>query len=390
MFAKLTTLHRYIERQSAKKYFAVKLSFILMFASWFFAFPEVFTFFIQHKLQSSWDVVILKANDLTNNLEHLTAYSWQAKKIFRITIPVIIKFFKLNPFIIICLQIGVGFLTYLYSYKLTHRISGDAVQATLIASTLAFLYFGRAAFFEHEYLWFDGFSYFFLLMAMYARRHLFIFIFSAMAAWNDERGFVGLSLVFLFHYFEKMDSDKINIRRVFNIDGRAAAVLLAILFYVSFRFILIYKYGMVTNLSGVGDTQIIENALPFLAIGLLSFFEGFWLLIIFFLGFLIYKRDHYRAIIILIPLLAMVAVAFCVADITRSGAFAVPIIFLIVSYLNKILHKDELKIVAGICFVITFIIPPIFVCSDWGVWAWFQKPTYMYLIDFIKNRTLYG
>jgi uncharacterized PurR-regulated membrane protein YhhQ (DUF165 family) len=164
----------------------------------------------------------------------------------------------------------------------------------------------------------------------------------------------------------------------------------AIFFYVMLRCFLIYWFDMKSNLSGVGSEFTLNNTLQFLAIGILTFFEGFWLLILLFFGVLWSRRDYLRLLIISLPLIVIIAVAFCVADITRSGAFAVPIIFIIFSYLNNFFTNEELRKILSVCFIFSFLIPPIFVCSDWGLPEWFQKPSFMILVEFIKNRILYG
>ena len=94
----------------------------------------------------SKDKRVSVTDNLSNNLGHIPPSSWLAKKVFRLTIPVFIKLLKLSPAIIIISQILVGYLTYIVSFKLTLRITKDAIQSTFLTTGIAFLYFGRWSF----------------------------------------------------------------------------------------------------------------------------------------------------------------------------------------------------------------------------------------------------
>jgi hypothetical protein len=384
-------VYEIIERRSNCKYYEIKLSFMLVFLTCFFSTPMVFYFFFQEGLPSAWETVMLKSVNLTDTLDHIEPYSWQAKKVFRLTIPVLIKLFHLPPYIIISFQILVGYLLFLFSYRLAFRISKDSIQATLITSGFAFLYFGKASIFEYQYAWFDGFSYFFLIMAMYSRNIYSIIFFSTLAAWNDERAFIALSFVFLFQFFENFSTNKMTIKDLFNVNKNAIAVLIAIFFYIFVRLVISYYFNMLTPHEGVG-LNIIFRTYSFIPIGLLTFFEGFYILLAVFFIFMIKSSDYLRSFFISVPLLIMTVVSFCVTDITRSGSFALPIVFIAIHFLKNKICEKEMRAILLICLLISFIIPPVFICVDWSITSMLTKPSLIrmleYVLPFIKNYIL--
>jgi len=384
----------FIESTSKDRYYIHKLSFFTVILTWLFAAPKVFYFYLQPDLSPAWETIMLKSQDLTNNLEHIDPNSWQAKKVFRLTIPLIIKLLHISPHIIIFFQIIIGFLIYFFSYKLAFRISKDSVQATLLTLGLGFLYFGKASFFEFSSTWFDGFSYFFLLMAMFNRNVFVIFLFSTLAAWNDERAFIGLSIVLLFHqfqYFENRIPRNVTIRNVLYIDKGAISVAIAVLLYIVVRLILTNQFHMHTPTDGANLSVLFNRTYYFIPIGLLTFFEGFWVLLFLFFFLLLKSKDYLRFSLVSTPLLVLTVVSFSVTDITRSGSFSVPIIFVILVYLQNRLIEADIRKILLLCLLVSAFIPPVVICPDWEVKYMFPKPSFIYileyLIDFIKTIT---
>lgn len=367
-----TTIFDFIDRKSVDKLYAFKFSLILVAVTCIAAFPEVFTFFFETKLPEVWESIFLKASDLTNNLSHITPYDWRAKKVFRLTFPVLIRLFSLSPTLIIVFQIISGYFIFYFSYKLFNRLLHDAVQSTFLTAGLAFIYFGKAAYFEHDCAWFDSFSFLFLIMAMYHRNPVTIFLFSTLTAWNDERAFMALSIVFLFHLFENISTQKISIKS-FVSNNQALSVLFSIIFYGIVRVFLMYKFQMRTPEVGANLYVILDRTYEFIPIGLLTFFEGYWLMILLSGGLLLYQKKYLLFSILAAPLFVFMVIPFCVIDITRSGSFAVPIIFILARLLQMNLDSFNSRIFYLFCLLFSLLIPPIFVCPDWKQSEWFAE-----------------
>jgi len=372
-------LINYIERRSSEKNYVFKLALVLMCLSWMFATPIVLLFFLKDQMPFAWEVVMQKSQNLTSNLEQLAPGLWLSKKVFRLTIPVLINLMYLNPTIVILFQIAAGYLTSVFSYKLSFRLLKDPVQATFLTAGLAFLYFGRAAYFEYDYCWFDAFSYIFILLAMQNTNAVLVFLFSFMASWNDERGFIALFVVLLFHQFENLNDSKIYIRDVFKINKRVAAVLGAAVLYVAIRLFLSMQFDMHTPLNGA-NFHVFNRTYYYFLIGNLTFFEGFWLLLMFALILLFYRKDYLRLILLTSSFLIIMVVSFCVSDITRSGAFAVPLVFIAVDYLKQSQSVLTMRKLLFLCLLVSFFIPPVFVCADWTAKQWVNTQTLVFLI----------
>src|SRR5690606_2164821 len=123
-----------------------------------------------------------------------------------------------------------------------------------------------------EHLWFDGFAFFFLVMAMYARKPIAILLWCTAAAWTDERAFMALGIVFLFHQLEGNADRSIRLLRP-NLNGTAA--LIAIGAYLALRMFLADRYGMRISDHGA-EPAYLEYTMRYLPIGAWTFLEGFW------------------------------------------------------------------------------------------------------------------
>lgn len=369
----------YIEKKSAEKNYVYTLALALMCLSWMFATPTVLLFFLKEQTPFGWEVVMQKSQNLTSNLEQLSPGLWLSKKVFRLTIPVFIRLLNLSPAIVVLCQIAAGYLTYVLSYKLSFRILKDPVQATFLTAGITFIYFGRAAYFEYDYCWFDAFSYMFILLAMLNTRPAIVFLFSSMAAWNDERGFIAISIVLLFHLFSTQNDSKLRFLRSIKPNPTVWAVFFAGLLYICVRWFLSSQFDMHTPTNGA-NFQVFTRTYYYLLIGNLTFFEGFWVLILTLLALMIFRKDYLRFILVISPFFIIMVVSFCVSDITRSGAFAVPLVFIALDYLKHSLSPSTMRNLLLFCLMISFLIPSIFVCADWTAKQWVNTQTLVFLI----------
>src|SRR6186713_3449619 len=94
----------WIERRSTHKNYPLYLTLILVGSSLFLAFPR----YDLYRNTTAWDVTMLKSKDLTNNLQHIPPASYLAKKVFRLTVPVIIRIFHLNRIAVLVIQFILG------------------------------------------------------------------------------------------------------------------------------------------------------------------------------------------------------------------------------------------------------------------------------------------
>lgn len=372
----INPIFNWIEDKAQIKYYAFYLALFLMLCSWFFAAPR---FLVLDSSQVAWQTIILKSNDLTNTLDHLPAGGNNAKKVFRLSVPVIMRLARLSPLAVIFIQTFIGYLLYILCFKLTFRILKDNVSATLLTAGIAFLYFGRVAYFDINYTWFDTFAYFFLILALYSKNNFVIFLWSSLAAWTDERAFMALSIVFIFHHLKDKGKQKLNFKYLLKFNKASIAVLVAMILYLSLRLFLTYKFDMRTPTAGA-NLFILKKTLQFLPIGIWTFFEGFWLIYLLSVLQSIRSKNYLMSTLFILPLILFTSVSGCVTDITRSGSYLVPMLIPLIFYLRDLVSRNDLRLLLLFCSIISFLYPATIVCADWGAEAWVQKPSLYHVI----------
>lgn len=365
----ITFLFHFIEQKAQSKLYPYGLALFLMLSSWFLAYP---TFHWLNPEFEAWQTVMLKASDLTNSLTHIPPDSWLAKKVFRLTVPVIIRVFHLTPAAILLVQVMLGYSLYVLCYKLSDSILKDKVQATLLTAGIAFLYFGRTAWFDINYTWFDVFAYFFLLMAMYCQNIFAVFTCAMLAAWTDERGFIALSIVFLFHYLRDKINQPISISSIMRLNKPSMIVIFSGVLYLMVRQWLAMQYGMRTPTDGA-NFSVLTKTIGLMPIGAMTFMEGFWLILVASFVNLSQQKNYPVIALLLLPLSVLTVVSGCVTDITRSGSYLVPILFILINYLKYVQSAYEMRMLLLACLLISFLFPPTVVCGDWEAAEWFSS-----------------
>jgi hypothetical protein len=95
-----------------------------------------------------------------------------------------------------------------------------------------------------------------------------------------------------------------------------------------------------------------------------TFFEGFWLLIILASGILIRNRSYALLLVLTLQIFISSIIAFSVRDMTRSGSFLVPIVFVLIVYLKNYIDEKEMNIFLFVCCLTSFIFPACNVISS--------------------------
>ena len=349
-------LFAWVERKTHSRHYPLYLTITLVCISLFLAFPR----YDRHWNSVSWETTFLKADDLTNNLQQIPPDSYLAKKVFRLTVPVIIHVLHLNRTAVLAIQFIIGVLLLYFAYQLALRIMHDPVSATLFTAGLTFLYCGHTCFTEITYTWFDGWAYFFLLMACYFKRFLPVFLFATLAAWTDERALIILPITVLFHQIDTKDPQRFRYQRLLTLNKSSIAVFSALGVYALVRTWLSHRYHMYTPNQGAGFMDLKKNILHnSFGFGAFTFLEGFWLLAPLTL-FFSWKNKHYTFLsLLLVQLTLSSVVAFCVADLTRSGSYIMPVLFIFLVYLVDHIETWMMRPLLLICLFFSLIFPPI-------------------------------
>lgn len=366
----ISQLFTYIESRANSKWYPYVLALVLMLTSWMLVLPE---FFLLDPDCEAWQTIFLKSQDLTHQLDHIPPESWLSKKVFRLTIPVFLKFFPLTPAAVIIVQAFVGYFIYVLTFKLTRKITKDAVVATFLMAAVAFLFFGRVAYYDINFTWFDTFAFFFLLCAMYSKNALVIFLFSTLASWTDERAFVALGIVLLFHLMSGATFEgnrKVVFQRL--IRREVLSVLAAMLMYLLLRLVLMQFYGMHTPTEGA-NWDMIKVTYPYLPFGIWTFLEGLWILFIIAIFLALARRELLQVVFFVLPVIVFILIAGLVSDITRSGSYLVPLVFVLLGYVSRHLDQSKLRYTVLIGAAITLFFPAVVICTDWYATYWFES-----------------
>lgn len=352
---------------AGKPIFPWLLALILVVASMLLSWPCINCFDAQ---SNAWEVVQRKAADLLDPLHDVPEYLWLSKKVFRLTVPLIISITGLGPAGTIVLQYVVNFLLFVFAFKLALRAFKDPIAATWLTAGLAFLYFGRAGLHDLEHLWFDGFAFFFLIMAMHAQRPITIFLWSTAAAWTDERAFMALGIVCFFQLIERSSG---RVVKSMVPKANSVAVLIGIGLYLAIRAFLAHQYGMQLSNHGAGLASLSFTML-YLPLGIWTFLEGYWIILIATIILTFRSTWHFSAFFISAATLSAIVISGCVTDITRSGSYLVPIVFVCLLLLRDLMNGALIRRMLFVTAAITLLFPAVFVCPGWEIARWLRPP----------------
>jgi hypothetical protein len=297
--------------------------------------------------------------DEINRADHLfkpnqyREVSHMANTQLRITVPLIAKLIGTRSKIVIFIIqeiLGVAFL--IITCLLSYRLTKDKVTAAIMTLSIGFVYAGKAAFVDIEGM-LDSFAYFFLILALFTRFKPLILVSLLSAYFTDERALLASSLVAIFYFLEFHELNKGRINFYSFIKARVFYILLSWMVYFLIRFILFKLYGLHSPSSGVVVPDIHQLGYIFWD-GL----QGFWLLVVFGVVYLMIERHYFIILLLTISFLVMVISTSMVYDFTRSIAYIFPIIFVALFLVQKALSKFQIrKIVILTCLIC-------FLCGD--------------------------
>ena len=292
------------------------------------------------------------------------AYNWTYpeftgtnNRTFRLTLPVLVKIFHIKSVSLtlyaLQLVLGVVFLFMLINFL--EKYLADKLSIFYAVVGIVSTYIG-SSFFIDIASYGDFFCYFSLFLAIYYRNPLLIFVFLSLAFWGDERAGVGSGMVFLWWWFvPQWQADK---SFKIQINGQMLAVIVTWIAYGAVRkFYLIDQLGMHDTTKAGEFAEMLGGSLPVWGFKFLWVFEGWWILILFALFFLIIAKDWLRFLAIFGVLMAMLVGSLTTFDATRSGSYGAVTIFLSLIIAKKYLTEKELKIILFVIAIVCFLHP---------------------------------
>jgi hypothetical protein len=305
----------------------------------------------------AWEAMYKKADDLTATLKEYPPESNAAKRVFRLTIPVFLKLTgKPSPAVVYGFQLLLG-IAVIYLFYLLCLSLIPKRESLLLSLYLPFLYFGRSAWVD-IYSWFDTFAFFFILSGMFSRNYLLKILFFFAAFWTDERALLAFPAVILW----EIRNEIFNRNLLLVIWNRKTLFLtIPVFFYAGIRLFLEANFGMGTPHADVSLSTISKTISTF-NIAEISFYEGFWLIIVLGIWRLIALKQVIPLFLLLLVFLSQTLVAHMVYDTTRSGSYWFPLVLFFLHILSK--WPDALNNLKFITYGVgigTFMVPGFYV-----------------------------
>lgn len=310
--------------------------------------------------ESYWKTVEMQSrNPLTPTT--VDKHSHAAKKIFRLTVPLMARFLHLDRKGIYLLQCLLMPLMLLMILDLSYTLTQDKLSSVVFMAACISLYFLYSTYQDNTgHL--DAFAYFFLLSAIYFTSPVLIFISCFLASWCDERAFVATFLVLGWWYLRR--DETLHAPASLLPDRRSMAVIISALTYTLLRIWLQKFTGLSIQLDRY-ELFLVTNFFHLLPALTLIAYGAFWLLILYLLYTLVRRKNFLQIALLFIPAAVIFLIACMVWDFSRSISFSFPIIFAGLYALKVSLPVDKMRQVLMSIFALSVITPTIQFDSQW-------------------------
>jgi hypothetical protein len=266
--------------------------------------------------------------------------SHPAKMVFRLTLPLLARRLHLSILHILLLQLALGVLMYWQLATGLARLLADRVAASLFVLGTSGTYFG-SAFAYDLFGYFDAFCYALLVLVFFARRGWVIFLLVLLGGFIDERLLLATPLAVAWFGVEAYGWHGAPAWR-YLFTRRATAVYAAGLAYTLLRIGLAQRYQLVTYTGLVGLDALRDNLRhEWLSIGYLFGLKAYWLMVLVAIALLLYRRAYGLLAVLGLCAAPILLGSALVTDITRSLAYAGPIVILIASLLRTAATVSE-------------------------------------------------
>lgn len=366
------SIYKKVENFTTKKHWILFLTCSLPIVVLFFSFPSYDRLHLE--FSHLWQAIL---DQIDNPFEqrYYDPFSHEAKIKFRLTVPLIAKFLNLNIIGVLVFQAIIGLLLFFFSIKFFVRITQDNISAFLLSLTLSMIWAGKTSFIDIRGM-FDGIAIFFLIVAMYYKFPVVIYISVLLASWTDERGLVASSLVFLFWVYTK------DFKFKHFINQQSVSVVFAWISYFVIRVLLIKNYGFTTETEGTG-LSILREQINNLPIGLWSALEGMWVLIIFSIIIQYKQKKWLYTSLYFLSICIILIVGISVTDITRSMAYLFPASFIALIILKEVESTLMLRKISLSAAFFSFLYPTYDTTGDYFI-------NWIYPLPLQILRMLYG
>lgn len=297
---------------------------------------EAINWQIQHpfeKLPSKYTT--LPEGSLTGPASHMD------KRWSRITVPLIAYSLSFGTFGGIVLQHITGILFFSVLLSLIYRITQDKHISFLFGAIFATTFIGKWSF--YDFMCYDGIAYFLMLLSMWRKNFVLIFLSVLLASFVDERALIASSMIFMWWYLQSNSIHEFSIKSLFKLNSPAIAVVLAWLTHFVIRYFVLMKYfHLGSNVNDMG-LNVLRYNFKYIPMGLFTYLEFAWILIVLMFLYLYNQKRYFLALLLLASLGLSQIVSFLVYDVTRSIAYSFPILLIALYILHHYLDNQKLK-----------------------------------------------
>lgn len=354
------TYWRILTQQAIRgRYWRLRATFIALLVSLFFNLPRFDTFVGQMDVNNqwnSWETTLRKAQDLLYDpaINHPLA-SNDAKHLWRLTIPLVIRILGLTIPGMVVFQMLCGLVLLYLSVTLTFQITADRRAAFWLTSALGCTMAGLASF-----AWvdghFDSIAVMLMLLACLSVHPLLIggLVFSL--TWLDERGIIAAAVIILYHASRAAIDNQWSWRTV--IHWRSAAVIAACVLHLGLRVGLAQANNLpLIRTEGAALTLFVYQISAHLFFAISSTFEGGWLIVAGGVLVLLGARNWLLSAAYLGVMLVTFAVSLYVHDTSRTTIYLAPLLFSALMIIRRSHSEERVRQMIAAALIISAIFP---------------------------------
>jgi hypothetical protein len=337
----------YIEKFTASTNWLFKLCVLCFVLSLFSAFPSYDVYWRGVEFKSSWDAFY---RQIENPLKYYNydSNSHEAKMAFRIFVPLLAHALNLNAASVFFLQYISLILFFFLTGLLIWKITADKVSTFILTLSCSFIFTGNVLVSDLRAI-FDGVAFTLLCLAMCSKQSLIIFLAVFFAGFTDERALISSSLIYLWFSITEQELFSVTLKSFFNFNYKNLVIIWAWIAYFTCRYLLISLFDFKTQ---AGGTTFFREQINNLPIGIASSLEGFWIVVLISLVYLLYKKRWLLSAVYIGLMSMIIFVAMSVIDITRSMAYITPAIFISLYIISKV---ESVCAIRNISFVVLII-----------------------------------
>ncbi len=153
----------------------------------------------------------------------------------------------------------------------------------------------------------------------------------------------------------------------------AIAVLAAVVLTMATRMLLTKYADMTTPLDNVSLNTVKDNMFVS-GFGVFTFLEGFWVLLPVMIVLSVKHKNYLLLVLVLGQIALSSAGALFVYDVTRSGAYMFPVLFIILVYIARFIPALAIRYLLLVSAFFCLIFPPINFISHWSLVHSIEKP----------------